>query len=176
MSVADILKPTRRWDELRPQPSGSGLRDDLRFDRVLAGATSDPLRSTVTERPPTSPSRTVGSAQNRQRLNDLRWVLGRLDGVTAEEAWRLLGAKNREQVATWLHGQAAVPRARWERAKELARILRALDQVLERRAVGRWLREPDPQLRDSSPIELISAGKFAAVLALIESYADPSYS
>lgn len=99
-----------------------------------------------------------------ERLNRLIVTAG-LDYV---DVARMLGA-NPRTVSRWIN-EGSEPR--WdarERLLELTAVIERLTQVVRPSAAQDWLFTPNAELGHDKPVELVRAGRFKDVLAVIDS-------
>lgn len=61
-------------------------------------------------------------------------------------------------VANWSQGQAPSAPA-MKKLTELSRLFEALSRLVERKAIGTWLREPNPAFDGSTPLQVIERGE-----------------
>jgi hypothetical protein len=89
--------------------------------------------------------------------------LAELVGVSADKLLRLV------------HGSDPIPQSRSQRIEKLTLILTRLAKVLDQDASSDWLAAEVPALRGKTPRSVIKRGDLDRVLALTESYLDPSF-
>ncbi len=86
-------------------------------------------------------------------------------GLRQETLSRMTGFSVRA-VAAWASGKK--PSAPVRRAlTEMDRLLDALGKLMEPKAVGRWLKEPNPALDGSTPVQVIERGQVDRIWRLL---------
>src|SRR6266404_7070729 len=78
-------------------------------------------------------------------------------GVTRDSLTRLTGFSPRA-VAHWASGRTPSGSAR-KRVTELTRLFDALSVMVDSKAIGDWLKEPNPALDGSTPLQVIERGE-----------------
>jgi len=114
------------------------------------------------------------NAATRQRVHTLQLVMAGLEGITFEEAARLLDVRP-ERLAGWLQESESIPKSREHLIADLHEILRRLHQLVPRANTGRWLRLPIPALGGVTPYEALLAGRTQDVLRVTERYTESSF-
>jgi hypothetical protein len=108
------------------------------------------------------------------RLIALRLVMARSVGLSFDEVALMLGVRP-ERLRAWLHETTSIPASSEPSIFATERMLRLLGSVVRPRATARWFRRPIPRLDNMTPLDAITAGHIAAVMRLVESYADVSF-
>lgn len=96
-------------------------------------------------------------------------------GLDYVDVARMLKA-NPRTVSRWIH-EGTEPR--WEvreRLLELTAVIERLTQVVRPQAAQDWLFTPNPDLGFDKPVELVRAGRFKDVLAVIDSLGEGVFS
>jgi DNA-binding transcriptional regulator YiaG len=78
-------------------------------------------------------------------------------GVTQESFTRLAGFSPRA-VAHWVSGRTPSRSAR-QRFTELTRLFDALADMVDPKAIGEWLKAPNPAFEGSTPLQVIERGE-----------------
>ncbi len=110
----------------------------------------------------------------RSRALDLRVVLARMEGVGFDQIAAMLGTSP-NNLAAWLHGAATVPAKKTDLIRDLNLMLMRLARVLDPVALSQWLATPNPKLAGRTPFEAIKRRKVRDVLAVVDSYLDPTF-
>ena len=86
-------------------------------------------------------------------------------GLQQETLSRMTGFSLRA-VANWSSGKS--PSAPVRRALvEMDRLLDSLSRLMKPKEVGRWLKEPNPALDDSTPVQVIERGQIDRIWRLL---------
>lgn len=159
---SDVLEP------LPPLPSRPDTNSEIIKDVDTTVQEIDKLLTRVRK------TETEGHLTDRNLGLLVRLVSAGLEGLTAEEVAQLLGWRP-EAFRKILHGQRKVQPSRATRVIEVAEILRLLNRVLERPAIGRWFQTQIPALNDQTPIAAIKSHQAARVLSVVKGYLEPVY-
>lgn len=103
--------------------------------------------------------------------------LGRIRNAThlsQEDVARVVGSTTRT-VARWAAGQNAPRGSARQRLLDLAAISQQLEKVMKPEAAAAWLHEPNAELGNMRPLDLVEQGRTREVLDLIEAIADGVY-
>ncbi|TFC19718.1 DUF2384 domain-containing protein [Cryobacterium algoritolerans] len=80
-----------------------------------------------------------------------------------------------QRLVKMMHGDEPVPERFVPRWEAVAEITRNLHGVLKPSATTRWMNTSVPDLNGKTPMDLIKRGQLTPVLALTQSYLDPSF-
>lgn len=100
--------------------------------------------------------------------------LGRIREATQlsrEDVARVVGSSART-VARWATGANAPRGAARQRLLDLAAVSQQLEKVMKPEAAAAWLHEPNADLGNMRPLDLVEQGRAREVLDLIEAIAD----
>ena len=86
-------------------------------------------------------------------------------GVTQDSLTRLTGFSPRA-VAHWASGRVPSGSAQ-KRLTEVMRLFDALSELVEPKAIGEWLKKPNPALDGSTPLQVIERGEGDRIWRLI---------
>jgi hypothetical protein len=86
-------------------------------------------------------------------------------GVTQDSLTRLTGFSPRA-VAHWASGRVPSGSAQ-KRLTEVMRLFDALSELVEPKAIGAWLKRPNPALDGSTPLQVIERGEGDRIWRLI---------
>ena len=86
-------------------------------------------------------------------------------GVTQDSFTRLTGFSPRA-VAHWASGRTPSGSAQ-KRLSELTRLFDALSDMVDSKAIGEWLREPNPAFDGSTPLQVIERGETDRIWRMI---------
>jgi hypothetical protein len=86
-------------------------------------------------------------------------------GVTRDSLTRLTGFSPRA-VAHWASGRTPSGSAR-KRVTELTRLFDALSAMVDAKAIGEWLKQPNPAFDGSTPLQVIERGEGDRIWRLI---------
>jgi DNA-binding transcriptional regulator YiaG len=86
-------------------------------------------------------------------------------GVTQDSFTRLTGFSPRA-VAHWAGGRTPSGSAQ-KRLSELTRLFDALSDMVDSKAIGEWLREPNPAFDGSTPLQVIERGETDRIWRMI---------
>src|SRR5438046_9329727 len=86
-------------------------------------------------------------------------------GVTQDSLTRLTGFSPRA-VAHWASGRTPGGSAQ-KRLTELARLFDALSDMVEAKAIGEWLKRPNPAFDGSTPLQVIERGETDRIWRMI---------
>lgn len=109
-----------------------------------------------------------------QRIHTLRLVMAGLEGITFEEAARLLDVPP-ARLAAWLQDSGSIPRSKERLLADLHEMLRLLHQLVPRAQTGRWMRLPIPALGELTPYDALMEGRIEDVLRVTQRYAESSF-
>jgi len=94
--------------------------------------------------------------------------------LSREDVAKVVGASSRT-VARWAAG-ANVPRGTSrQRLLDLAAVSQQVAKVMTPEAAAAWLYEPNAELRNARPVDLVAQGNSREVLDLIEAIADGAF-
>ncbi|MEW6304925.1 MAG: antitoxin Xre/MbcA/ParS toxin-binding domain-containing protein [Verrucomicrobiota bacterium] len=86
-------------------------------------------------------------------------------GVTQDSFTRLTGFSPRA-VAHWVGGQTPGNSAQ-QRFTELTRLFDALAEMVDAKAIGDWLKQPNPAFDGSTPLQVIERGETDRIWRMI---------
>lgn len=86
-------------------------------------------------------------------------------GVTQDSFTRLTGFSPRA-VAHWASGRTPSGSAQ-QRLSELTRLFDALSDMVDSKAIGDWLKEPNPAFDGSTPLQVIERGETDRIWRMI---------
>ncbi len=86
-------------------------------------------------------------------------------GVSLDSFTRLAGFSPRA-VAHWVNGRAPSKSAR-QRFIELTRLFDALADLVDSKAIGEWLKHPNPAFDGSTPVQVIERGEADRIWRMI---------
>lgn len=91
--------------------------------------------------------------------------------LSKEDVAKVVGSSSRT-VARWAAGQN-VPRGNQrQRLLDLAAVSHQLQKTMKPDAAAAWLHEPNPELGNMRPLDLVEQGRVRDVLDLIDAIAD----
>lgn len=102
-----------------------------------------------------------------ERLNLIRGATS----LSREDIARVVGATSRT-VARWAAGTNAPQGVARQRLLDLAAVSQQLEKVMKPDAASAWLHQPNSELDNMRPLDLIEQGRAREVLDLIEAIAD----
>lgn len=114
------------------------------------------------------------STSTLQRVHTLRLVMAGLEGITFEEAARLLDVRP-SRLAAWLQGTGSIPKSKDRLLADLYEMLRLLHQLVPRAQTGRWMRLPIPALGGTTPYDALVQGRVQEVLRVTQRYTESSF-
>ena len=88
-----------------------------------------------------------------------------LFGVTQDSFTRLTGFSPRA-VAHWASGRTPSGSAQ-KRLTELTRLFDALSDMVDAKAIGEWLKQPNPAFDGSTPLQVIERGETDRIWRMI---------
>jgi hypothetical protein len=143
---------------------------DIRGPRKSdAASVLDPVAS---ERAKRLKSQLGGEADQRTVLLGL--ILASLREVPISDAAAMLDLRE-ERLIKMIHGEEAIPAKFSRRWLQVAEVLRLLAKTLQPDATARWLHTAVPAFEQRTPIQMMERGKTDAVLSIVRSYLDPSF-
>lgn len=86
-------------------------------------------------------------------------------GMSQDALTRLTGFSPRA-VAHWASGRTPSGSAQ-KRLTELNRLLSALSEIVDSKAIGSWLKQPNPALDGSTPLQVIERGESDRIWRMI---------
>ena len=86
-------------------------------------------------------------------------------GVTQDSFTRLMGFSPRT-VAHWTSGRTPSGSAQ-KRLSEVARLFDALSEMVDAKAIGEWLKQPNPAFDGSTPLQVIERGETDRIWRMI---------
>ena len=98
--------------------------------------------------------------------------LRKLGGLSERDVARATGT-GRSTVNAWLRGTRHPTGERLERLAELAALVERLARVIDPEYVAFWLNKPVPALGDEKPLDVLAAGGYRQVSALVAELESP---
>lgn len=91
--------------------------------------------------------------------------------LSREDVAKVVGSKSRT-VARWAAGENVPRGTARQRLLDLAAVSQQLEKVMKPEAASAWLHQPNSELDNMRPLDLIEQGRAREVLDLIEAIAD----
>ncbi len=92
-----------------------------------------------------------------------------------QQRFATLSGNSRETLINFERRKKKISESAKRRIKEAACLILALSEIMDATSIAKWLEEPNPGLREKSPMQLIKEGRVDIIWGIIESTKQGSF-